>query len=140
MAKKSATAYLSDVPLFAGCSRKELTTIAGCVSELGIDEGQELTRQGEPSHEAFVIMSGTATAERNGTVIGQLGPGDTIGELGLLDRSERTATVVAETPLRVLVIGRREFSGMLQEVPAITKKLLANLAGTVRELDEKSYG
>lgn len=140
MAKKTATAYLSDVPLFAGCSKKELTTIAGGASELAIDEGQALTRQGAPSHEAFVIMDGTAVAERNGRTIGELGPGDTVGELGLLDRAERSATVVAASPLRVLVIGRREFSGLLQEVPGLSKKMLANLAGTVRALDEKSYG
>lgn len=140
MPKTIASDYLSDVPLFAGCSKKQLATIARCGSEMEVPDGKELTRQDESSREAFVIIDGRAIVRRNGRKVAELGPGDTIGELGLLDRGRRSATVVADGPLRILVIGSREFSALLNEVPAIAQKLLVNLAGTVRGLDKKSYG
>lgn len=140
MAKTSATAHLSKVPMFAGCSKKQLSTIASLTDEVDVEDGKELTRQDDTSHEAFVIVSGTATVKRNGRKVATLGPGDTVGELGLLDHGTRSATVVADGPLKVLVIGRREFSGLLQDMPALAQKLLVHLAGQVRDLDKKHYG
>lgn len=140
MAKIDATTHLSNVPLFAGCSKKQLATIARLTDELDIDDGKELTRQDDPSHEAFIVVSGRATVRRNGRKVATLGPGDTIGELGLLDKSTRSATVIADGPLRVLVIGRREFAGLLHDMPSISQKLLVHLAGEVRDLDKKHYG
>ena len=61
-----------------------------------------------------------------------------MGELALLDHGPRTASVVATTPLTVLVLGPREFSGLLDEVPTLTHKILANLASTVRALDSQA--
>ncbi len=140
MAKTSATTHLSNVPLFAGCSKKQLATIARLTDELVLEGGKELTRQDESSHEAFVIVSGQATVKRNGRKVATLGPGDTVGELGLLDHGKRSATVIADGPLTVLVIGRREFSGLLQDMPSLAQKLLLHLAGQVRDLDKKHYG
>lgn len=140
MAKMSATTHLSNVPLFAGCSKKQLATIARLTDELVLEGGKELTRQDESSHEAFVIVSGEATVKRNGRKVATLGPGDTVGELGLLDHGKRSATVIADGPLTVLVIGRREFSGLLQDMPSLAQKMLLHLAGQVRDLDKKHYG
>jgi CRP-like cAMP-binding protein len=78
--------------------------------------------------------------ERNGKKIATLGPGAYFGELSLLDKGPRTATVTALTPLTVLVLGPREFSGVLDEVPELAHKLLATLAARVRELDTKAFG
>lgn len=140
MAKTNATTHLSNVPLFAGCSKKQLATIARLTDELDIEDGAEMTRQDETSHEAFVIVSGKATVKRNGRKVATLGPGDTVGELGLLDKGTRSATVVADGPLHVLVIGRREFSGLLHDMPSLAQKMLLHLAGQVRDLDKKHYG
>ncbi len=63
-----------------------------------------------------------------------------MGELALLDGGPRTATVVADTPMKVLVIGQREFAGVLDEVPGLAQKIMASLAATIRELDQKAYG
>jgi CRP-like cAMP-binding protein len=63
-----------------------------------------------------------------------------VGELALLDHGPRTATVTATTELTVLVLGPREFNGLLDEVPTLTHKILAVLASRVRELDSKNYG
>lgn len=140
MAKTSATEYLSNVPLFSACSKKELATIAKVTDEVKLPDGHVLMEQDEPAREAFVIVSGKAIVKRNGRKVAELGPGATIGELGLLDRGPRTATVVADGPIELLVIGPREFSGLLDDVPTITHKLLKSLAGTVRDLDKKTYG
>jgi CRP/FNR family transcriptional regulator, cyclic AMP receptor protein len=140
MARTSATTYLSRVPLFAGCSKKHLATIARFTDELELPDGKVLTREGDTSREAFVITSGKAVVSRNGRKIAELGPGDTVGELGLLDNARRSATVVTDGAVSVLVIGRREFSALLHDVPGIAQKLLLNLAATIRDLDEKSYG
>lgn len=140
MRQPSPTSHLSNVQLFAGCSKKELAAIARASDEISVPDGHVMTRQDERAQEAFVITSGKAIVKRNGRKVAELGPGDAVGELGLLDRGVRTATVVADGPAEVLVIGPREFSGLLHEVPSLAKKLLQNLAGTVRELDTKSYG
>jgi CRP/FNR family cyclic AMP-dependent transcriptional regulator len=69
-----------------------------------------------------------------------LGPGDCVGELALLDHGPRTASVTAKTPLTVLVLGPREFAGLLDEVPALNRKMLAALASKVRDLDSQTFG
>ena len=102
--------------------------------------GHELVRQGDVGREMFVLVSGEATAKRNGRKVTTIGPGAAVGELSLLDHGPRTATVTCDTDCTVLVIGAREFSGVLDDVPGLTHKLLAALAGRVRELDAKVYG
>ncbi len=132
--------HLAGVPLFAACSRKDLQRIARAADEATIPEGKEFVHQGEIGREAFVIVSGTATVRRNNKKIATLGPGSCIGELSLLDKGPRTASVTADSELDVLVLGPREFSAVLEDVPGISHKLLAALAGQVRELDNRVYG
>ncbi len=140
MARTHVTDHLAQVPLFAACSKKELALIARATDEITLKDGHVLTTQDETSREAFVIVSGTATVKRNGRKVAELGPGSMIGQLGLLDRGPRTATVEAQGPVDVLVIGPREFSAILDDVPSITHKLLKSLATMVRDLDKKAYG
>lgn len=140
MAREEYLNHLASVPLFSGCTTKELREIAKATVELTLDEGKEFVTQGDVGREAFVIVEGTAEVVRGGEVIATLGPGDCVGELALLDHGPRTASVRAKTPLTVLVLGPREFSGLLDEVPALTHKILASLASRVRELDSKAYG
>ena len=97
-------------------------------------------QEGDQGREAFVIIDGTATVKRNGRKVGTLGPGQSLGELSLLDHGPRTATVTADTDITVLVLSAREFAGVLEEVPSLAQKLLAQLAGRVRELDRQIYG
>jgi CRP-like cAMP-binding protein len=132
--------HLASVPLFAACSRKDLQRIARASDQTELPAGRVLTRQGETGRECFVIVDGEAKIERNGKRIATVGPGACIGELSLLDKGPRTATVTAQTPLTVLVLGPREFSGVLEEVPGLSHKLLATLASKVRELDKTAYG
>ncbi len=87
-----------------------------------------------------MLVDGKVKVERNQRKIATLGPGAYFGELSLLDKGPRTATVTAETDCTVLVLGPREFSGVLDEVPQLAHKLLAALAARIRELDEKAFG
>lgn len=136
----SVTDHLAQVPLFSACSKKELARIAKATDEIDLPDGRNLTTQDETSREAFIIVEGKAIVRRNNRKVAELGPGAMIGQLGLLDRGPRTATVVADGPVKVLVLGPREFSALLDDVPTITHKLLKSLASMVRELDTKTFG
>lgn len=132
--------HLSAVPLFSSLSNRDLQKIAKASTELEVPEGRQLIEQGATGHEGFVIVKGEATVKRNGRKVATLGPGDVFGELSLFDGGPRSATVTADTPLQVLVIGQREFSAVLDTVPGLARKILAELTARVRELDSKVYG
>ena len=140
MAREQYLDHLASVPLFSGCTTKELRDIAKATVELTLDEGKEFVTQGDVGREAFIIVEGSADVSRGGKKIATLGPGDCVGELALLDHGPRTASVVATSPLTVLVLGPREFSGLLDEVPTLNHKILAALAGRIRELDSQYFG
>jgi CRP-like cAMP-binding protein len=131
--------YLAEVPLFTACSNKELQKIAKASDEVTIEAGRVLVEQDGVGREAYVVVDGTASVKRGNRTLATIGPGDHFGELALLDGGPRTATVVADTPMTLLVLGQREFAGLLDEVPGLAHKILANLAGQIRELDKKIY-
>ena len=132
--------HLAEVPLFSSCSKRDLQKIAKAADELAVEAGREVVTQGATGREAFVIVDGSATVKRNGRKVGTLSPGDAIGELALLDHGPRTATVTADTELTALVLSAREFAGIIEDVPGLAQKLLAQLAARVRELDRQIYG
>jgi len=132
-------AQLAQVRLFSAFNKKELALIARASDEVTVPAGRELVQEGAPGHEFFLILSGEASVRRNGRKIVTLSSGQYFGELALLDRGPRTATVVAETPMELLVLGQREFAGVLDEVPHLAHKLLTIMAGRVRESDAKAY-
>ncbi len=131
--------HLAGVRLFSGLSRKELSKVARAVDELSLPAGKELVVQDAAGHECFVIVEGEASVQIGGVEVATLGPGDHFGELALLDGGPRTATVVATTPVQVLVIGQREFAAVIDDVPELARKLLQSLAGRVRELDAQTH-
>jgi CRP-like cAMP-binding protein len=140
MARNSYLDSLSQIPLFSSMSRRDLQKIAKASDEIDVPGGKVLVEQGTRGREAFVIIEGNATVKRNGRKVATFGPGDHFGELALLDGGPRTATVVADTPAKVLVIGQREFAGVLDEVPGLARKMLATLASTIRDLDQRAFG
>ncbi len=75
---------------------------------------------------------------RNNRKVATLGPGQYFGEMALLDRRPRSATVVSETDMTLLVLGQRQFNGVLDAVPALSRKMLAAMATRLREADEKA--
>jgi len=138
--RRDRLTQLARVPLFTSCSQRELERIVRAVDEITVEAGRTLVEQGHAGHECYVIVSGEAEVSRDANTIAVLGPGDTIGELAVLDGGPRTATVTAASELDLLVLGQREFAGLLIEVPSLSHKILVNLARRVRELDERVYG
>lgn len=131
---------LASVPLFRSSTKRELEKVAKAADEVVVEAGRVLVTQGEVGRECYVIVSGEASVTRDGKEIARLGHGQPIGELAVLDGGPRTATVTALTELDLLVIGQREFSALLIEVPGLAHKIMVNLAERVRELDERVYG
>ena len=116
------------VPLFANCSKRELQQIAGIADEIDLREGKVLTEQGKPGREFFVLLEGGAEVAKDGKRINRLGDGDFFGEIALVSRSPRTATVTATSPVRALVITDRSFRQLLDDSPQIQLKVLEALA------------
>lgn len=138
--KKAFLDHLRNVPLFAGCTRKELERIAKSGDEITMTAGSLVVDQGQTGREAFVVLDGSVTVKRNNRKMTTLGPGAIVGELSLLDHGPRTATAVCETDCTLFVISQRHFLAVLDDVPTISHKLLSALSGRIRELDRQYYG
>jgi CRP/FNR family transcriptional regulator, cyclic AMP receptor protein len=119
---------LASTPLFAGLSKKELTELARMTEDVTVEAGEVLCREGELGREFFVIMDGDAEVTRKGKRLEKRGDGDFFGEIALIEDIPRTATVTAKTPLRLFVLTSREFRPMLDDHPAIERKVLRALA------------
>jgi CRP-like cAMP-binding protein len=116
------------VPLFSHLSRKQLTQVAKVADEIDLREGKEMTREGAPGREFFVILEGSADVRRRGRKINSLKPGDFFGEIALVTSVPRTATVAATSPVRALVVTDREFRHLLDESPDIKTRVMQAMA------------
>ncbi|HVM65566.1 MAG TPA: cyclic nucleotide-binding domain-containing protein [Acidimicrobiales bacterium] len=123
---------MGTLPLFSGHTAHQCARILKLGTMLRVVQGTVLTDQGGPGDEVFVVVSGTARCERNGRCIAVFGPGDWFGEIAVLDRGPRTATVVAESPMELMVFGRREFNAVLEESPRVARRMLPMLAARTR--------
>ena len=124
--------------MFSALSKRDLQLVARRAEDVRVAAGKVLVNEGETGHEFFVILDGTARVTRRGKRVATLGPGSAFGELALLDKAPRNATVVAETPMELVVLGQREFAGIIDEVPGFARKLLAGMASRLREADAKA--
>jgi CRP/FNR family transcriptional regulator, cyclic AMP receptor protein len=119
---------LRQAPLFEGLSKKELTELARRSEDMELEPGTVLCREGEIGQEFFVILEGEVDVKRKGKRLGTRGAGDFIGEIALLEEIERTATVTAKTQLHVLVLTRPAFQHLVNEHPAVERKVMRTLA------------
>ena len=126
---------LEEVNLLEGCSRRQLRAIAKISKVVEVPRGTMLARSGDPGDEFFLILDGAAHVEVSPRKRSKLGPGQYFGEMRLLDGEPRSATVVADTPLRLLVIKRRNFSTLLREAPDLAQSLMATLSRRVRHAE-----
>jgi CRP/FNR family transcriptional regulator, cyclic AMP receptor protein len=132
-------ASLKQIPMFAACTKAELERVTLLANPLDVPAGEFLTREGRSGGEFMVIVDGRATVSRSGAVLRTLGPGDWLGEIALLDGGPRTATVVADTPMVVELIARKDFLDLLREVPTVAIKIAVGLARTIRELETSMF-
>ena len=124
-------AALKCSPLFEGLSRKQLAHVARLSDDLDVPAGTVLCEEGTRGQEFFVIIDGEATVTRGGEYLATIASGDFFGEIALLERVVRTATVTAATPLSFFVVSERAFTSLLNTDPDIERKLLPALARRV---------
>ena len=118
-------------PLFAHVSKRQLAQIAQIADEIDLREGKEMTTQGTRGREFFVLLEGNADVKKNGRRINTLGPGDFFGEIALVSDTPRTATVIATSSVRALVITDRAFKRLMTDSPEIQERVLSALAARI---------
>jgi CRP-like cAMP-binding protein len=138
MAQSAKDQNIASIWLFSECSAKEIRSISAVTDAVSVPVGRALVKEGTIGRELYLIVSGTASVQRNGRQVAVLGPGQHFGELSLLDRRPRNATVISKTPMELLVIGQRQFNGLLDTIPTLARKLIAAMASRMREQDAKA--
>ena len=128
LGRDQKTELIRQVPLFSRCSRAELKEIAKLADEIDLRQGKDMTREGAPGREFFVLLDGTADVRKKGRKINTLGAGDFFGEISLVSRQPRTATVTATSPVRALVVTDYSFRHLLDESPQIKTKVMEAMA------------
>jgi CRP-like cAMP-binding protein len=116
------------VPLFSSASKSELAEIASIADEIDLPEGRTMITEGDTGREFFVLIEGTAEVTRGGKKVASIGPGDFFGEIALIAKTPRNATITATSPVRTLVITDRAFKQLLEHSPTIAVGVLAALA------------
>ncbi len=125
--------HLERVPIFEDCSMKQLRAIADISKIVEVPERTVLCRAGEPGDEFFILVDGTALVTVSAQRRVRIRPGEFFGEMSLLDGEPRSATVKAETDLRLLVIERLHFWSLLHQVPELTEQMLVTLSRRIRQ-------
>ncbi len=125
--------HFQAIPLFESLSRKGLRTIIQAATEVDVSSGKILVREGGYDRDLYVITRGEARVTMGGRKLSILGPGDFFGELALLDRARRSATVTAATDMRVMILGPADMEAVLKREPVLATYLLEAMAKRVRQ-------
>ncbi len=134
MARDEYLEHLAAVPLFARCTKAQLQEIGRVADELNLPAGSVLTRQGDVGSQLFVIVGGTASVTRDDQLVATVGKGDFVGELAVLGRIPRNATVTADSELDVLVLTPAGFSQLLDDIPGLAKHVLYEVVGRLAQV------
>ena len=116
-------ARLKRIPVFADLDAEELGHIAALAAEVSVPEGKELVREGDYSYDVLAIEEGTARVERGGQHIDDVGPGDVVGEMGVLERSQRNATVIATSPMLLVTLTSWDIRRLRKSAPKAVEHL-----------------
>jgi CRP/FNR family cyclic AMP-dependent transcriptional regulator len=128
--------HLQRVPLFSGFNEDELRRVAELSRIAEVAAGTVVTKVGEPGDSFFIIIDGAVTVRTPVGTGSQLQPGDFFGEMSLLDGEVRSATIVATTDLRLLIVDRSHFWRLLNEAPDLVRGMLTILSRRVRRLEQ----
>jgi CRP-like cAMP-binding protein len=126
--------------MFASLSRRHLRSLAKVTSVAAYDQGAEVVREGSAGSMFFVLLDGRAKVVRGGRTMAHFSPGDFFGEISVLDGGPRTASVVAETSLRCLRLGAKDFTQVVEKEPLLAVRLLREIAGRLRRTDRSLVG
>jgi CRP/FNR family cyclic AMP-dependent transcriptional regulator len=130
--------HLSQVKMFSSLNKKELGLVARASELVEVPAGTDVVREGEVGHEFYLIARGSAVVRRGGRKVATLGPGSYFGEMALLDRGPRTATITTAEPTELIVLGQREFMAVLDQLPPGAHQLLVSMAARLREADSRA--
>ena len=131
LGKDGKVKLIHDVPLFSRLSKKGLEDVAHIADELDLPAGKLMAKEGDRGREFFVLLEGEAEVTKGGETINTMRDGDFFGEIALVTKMPRTANVTAKTPVRVLVITERDFSGLLKHSPDVARGVAEALAERV---------
>jgi CRP-like cAMP-binding protein len=137
VAEPDIAASLAAVPIFSGCSKRELAIIARASKVVVHKDGTVIAREGERGIGLFLILEGRCLVTIGGKTKAKLGPGDFFGEVALLDGGPRTATVTAASAVKLVGITGWVFRGLLMEHPSIALKTLEAVAGRLRSVSKE---
>ncbi|MBW2096628.1 MAG: cyclic nucleotide-binding domain-containing protein [Deltaproteobacteria bacterium] len=129
---------LRKVPLFNKLNKRQLNEIGKYADELPMKAGQMLAQQDKRGLDFDFIVEGKARVEKDGEFIRYLTAGDFFGEIAIIDGAPRTATVIAETDMTLLVVSKRSFDYLLDTVPGLQKKMLVSLCSYLRRAEMAS--
>lgn len=118
---------LEGVPFFEGFSDEDLQRVIELSDEVTVASGSVLVDQGDPGTHCYVVLEGTASVYVRGAFVAESGPGSMIGEMALVDHRPRTATVVADTDLRLLRFDSKAFRRLLDEMPKASERVMTLL-------------
>lgn len=129
MTRKSSAdvTWLSSVPFFEGFSDDELHRVVDLSQQMEATAGTVLVDQGDPGTHCYLIVDGQAGVYVRGEHVASSGPGSMVGEMALIDHRPRTATVVADTPMKLLRFGTHEFRTLLEEMPKASERVMTVL-------------
>jgi CRP/FNR family transcriptional regulator, cyclic AMP receptor protein len=133
--KRESVVALKGVPLFSDLPKRALQRLAREADELSFEPGEQLVEEGRLGETLFVVIQGKAKITRRGRRVGSVVPGDFFGELSTIDGGPRTATVVAETPMRVLRLFRSTLRKLLQDEPELSIKILDGIVRRIRQVE-----
>lgn len=128
----ATTDVLRGVPLFSGMTDRAIEAIAGLTTEATFADGETLVREGDPGETFMVLVDGSARVERATRPIAELGAGDFLGEISLIDGGPRTATVTARGPVKALVVSGSDFRRLYEEFGAVRYDIVTALTRRIR--------
>lgn len=128
---------LAEVELFREFSSNELRKIDKRAKEVEVKAGRTLAKEGEPGREFMLIVEGRAHVERGGKTIAHLRGGDFFGELSLIDGEPRNASVIADTPMVLLVVTKQAFGELMRSAPTLQRKVLIGVIARLREANKR---
>jgi len=126
---------LAGIRLFRACGKQELAKLAQLFNEVQRPGGSVLVREGDAGSEFYVIVDGTATATIGDKFVATLGPGDFFGEMSLLDRAPRAATVTADFVVELLVADARSFAALVQSSPSVGMRMMRMMSERLRSIE-----
>jgi CRP/FNR family cyclic AMP-dependent transcriptional regulator len=128
MVARMDPARLAAIPLFSELTLDQRARVAGVCTELAIETGSTLLKEGDFGYAMFAITTGTADVVKDGVVVRKLGPGDHFGEIAVLSGGRRTATVIASSPMRLVTVLNRDVWQLEKDAPDVGGALRAQVA------------